>query len=96
MSNERVNNKLVLKFFEDLRGIPQSTEDVETYVQARLNRPPAAIVDRAIKFLESAGYLERCEATAADNPMWKITASGSRQALRLVDHKYLDPMIWEK
>jgi hypothetical protein len=95
MNQERINNKMLLKYFEDLRGIPQNSEDIQQYMQTRLNRPAASISDRAVKYLESAGYVERCEATAADEPMWKITAKGSQQALKLVPREQLDPMIWE-
>lgn len=95
MIQERTINRLVIGFFEDLRGIPQRFEDVSNYVRLRINRPAESLSQRSLSYLESAGYIEKSQATAADDPMWKITSKGIAQALRMVDVKDLDKMIWE-
>lgn len=86
--------RIVLGYLADLQSIPQTFGEVSAYAQSRLRRACEVEAREAIDTLETLGYLARAEATAADEPLWKITASGLRQALRRVPPKELDPMIW--
>lgn len=92
---ERQFNRSVLKYMDQIRGIPQSIEDLHGYVSNLVRRTCEPQVQRAIEYLESAGYVERCQATAADAPLWKITAAGTKQINRMVKPAELDSMIWE-
>lgn len=91
---DRIVNRTILHYFNDL-GIAQSFDDVDSYVRGRVGRRATNDVDRSLRYLESAGYIEQCQATAADDPAWKITAAGMRQAGRQVRPDDLDPMIWD-
>ena len=95
MMTERDFNKIILRYFNDMRGIPRSVGEVSEYVRLRIRRPCEAQCERALEYLVASKYIERCEATAADEPLFKITQSGMRQAARRVAQKELDPMIWE-
>ena len=90
---ERMINRLVLLFLDDLRGIPQGFEEISEYVSRRLRRPSGELVERALAALESAGYAEQTQRTQADERLWKITAAGIRQATKNVPS--LDPLIWD-
>jgi hypothetical protein len=94
MIEARQYNQLLLRWFNDLVGIPQSRSDAITYTRSRVHRPCEAETDRALAYLESAKYIERIEATVADEPLYKITALGMQQAERMVPKANLDPMIW--
>ena len=91
--NERQFNRLLLSQLNDLRGIPQTEAELAAYVEARMHKPSEAQVARSLEYLESAAYIVRCEATAADAALWKITAAGMRQILRQVKPGELDPLI---
>ena len=91
--NERLLNNMVLRYFNDLRGIPRTIEEVHDYIQQRWRKPCLPAVERAIEYLSSALYLARCEAMAADEPLYVISASGIRQILKQVKPDGLDPMI---
>lgn len=91
--NERWFNKLLLAYLNDLRGIPQTEVELNDYVQRRLHKPSPAEAARALTYLESAGYIEQSQATAADAPLWKITAGGIRQITKNVKPTELDPMV---
>lgn len=90
---QKTTNRLCLKFAADVVGIPQTRADFEEYINGR--GLEAAYVAKALAYLASAGFLERCEKTAASVPMWKCTAQGARQAAREVPAEQLDPLIWE-
>ena len=92
--SERLLTRTVLRYAADLRGIPQSFEEIHNHVAGRLRRPAHSETVNAIATLETLGYLARSEATAADEPLYTITASGLRQALKQVPAAQLDPMIW--
>ena len=92
--NERYYIRTILRFFDDLRVVPQTLEEVSNYVYGLTGKPCEAQVDRAMSYLESAEYIERCEANVADKPMWKITAKGIRQVTRNIPKEQKDPMIW--
>jgi hypothetical protein len=97
MENERQMNRLALQYMADLRSVPQTAGEVADYLGGRLacGRGRALeLARRACDTLEVAGYLARCAAAAADEPLWKITADGLRQALRQVPPTKLDPLIW--
>lgn len=91
---ERYYNKLVLLYLADLRGIPQTASEIADYVAGRVNRPAQAETLRALDTLQTLGYIERAEATAADQPLYKVGPGGLRQALKQVPPSALDPMIW--
>lgn len=92
--NERLINRMVLNLFNDLRGIPQALADVEYHLVARTQDPTArALAARSLQYLDAAGYIAHCEATAADTSLWKITANGIRMAEKQVPAAELDPMI---
>ena len=92
--NEAQMNRLALLYMRDLQSVPQTGAEIATYCAGRMRQPCEARARRAVETLETLGYLARCEATAADEPLYKITASGLRQALRRVKPDELDPMIW--
>jgi DNA-binding IclR family transcriptional regulator len=85
---------MALQYLNDLAGIPQSFEEVSNHLASRARMPVEAQAHRALNYLDAAGYIERCEHTAADDPAWKITAKGIRMAERQVPSNELDPMIW--
>lgn len=91
--NQKTTNRLCLKFAADVVGIPQTKADFEEYISGR--GLDATFVPKALAYLASAGFLERCERTAASVPMWKCTATGARQAAREVPADQLDPMVWD-
>lgn len=91
--NQKLTNRLCLKFAADVVGIPQTRADFEEYLNGR--GLESTFVPKALAYLTSAGFFERCEKTAASVPMWKCTAKGVRQAAREVPADELDPMIWE-
>jgi hypothetical protein len=91
--NERYYNRLLLAHLNDLRGIPQTLDELAELAQARLRKPCLPQCERALEYLQTAGYIERCEATAADAPLWKITADGIRQITKNVKPQELDPLI---
>lgn len=93
--NERMINKLVLRFLNDVMGIPQSGAEIVDYVFGRTNRECSALVERALIYQQSAGYVEQAQPTAADERMYKVTAKGTRQIERLVPQAEIDPMIWD-
>ena len=92
--NDAGMNRMALLYMRDLQSVPQTVAEIASYCQSRLRRPCDDRTRRAVETLETLGYLARCEATAADEPLYKITASGLRQALRIVKPDELDPMIW--
>lgn len=92
--NERMFNRLLLSYLNDVRGIPQTFEELSSYAAGRVRRPCEAEAERALEYLVAAGYAERCELTAADPRMWKISATGIRMALKQVPAEELDPMVW--
>lgn len=87
-------NRLVLLYCRDLQSVPQTVGEIADYAQQRLRRTCEPETRAAVDTLETLGYLARCEATAADEPLYKITASGLRQALKKVRPADLDPMVW--
>lgn len=87
-------NKLSLCYLADLNGIPQEVGEVADYIEKRLRHPARAETRAALERLETLGYVARAEATAAAEPLYKITASGLRQASRQVRPEELDPMVW--
>jgi hypothetical protein len=91
---ERLINRITLRHLADLRMVPQTGREIAEYVQGRIRRPCEYEVETALCTLEAAGYVARCEATAADRPLWKITATGLRQALQAVPRAELDPLVW--
>jgi hypothetical protein len=91
--NEKMTRRLCLKYAADVVGIPQSQADLVEYINGR--GLDSTFVAKALAYLASAGFLERCEKTAASVPMWKCTAAGARQAAREVPPEQLDPMIWD-
>lgn len=95
MISERMANRILLAWFNDLRGIPQSLEEASNYLSARVRKPSGAETEKAVEFLTQAGYLEHAERTAADPQLWKITAAGMRQISKQVPAAQLDPMIWD-
>ncbi len=95
MNTERLANRLVLRHAADVNGIPQDAGDFAQVLKRRGVEPPQAEARRSVRELETLGYLERCEATAADEALWKITAAGLRQILKNVKPDALDPMIWD-
>lgn len=95
MINERIYNRVVLCFLNDLVGIPQTRKEIVEHLAGRIRKPCEAQVDRALSVLETLEYVRRCEPTADDEPMYKITDKGMRQAGRKVPLSELDPLIWE-
>jgi len=94
MNNDVLLNRLTLAYMADLQSVPQSHGEVAAYLQSRLGRKAEGEARRAIETLCTLNYLARAEATAADEPLYKITASGLRQALKRVAPADLDPMVW--
>jgi hypothetical protein len=92
--NSMTINRLCLQYFADLQSVPQTAAEAAEYIGGRMRRPARAETDRALSTLETLGYLARAEATAADEPLYKITASGLRQILKRVSVSDLDPMVW--
>lgn len=93
-TNERLCNRLILRHASDVAGIPQSAADFAHVLRGRGLEPAEAAARQGIAQLATLGYLARAEATAADEPLYKITASGLRQILRQVKAEELDPMVW--
>jgi len=91
--DQRYATKLCLQLLDDLNGVPQGIEDLREHVSNRVRLPVGAEIERAMNYLEQAGYAERCEATAADDPLWRATAKGMRQIRRQVPRSELDPMV---
>ena len=91
--NEIWFNKFCLSFSENRRGIPFCLQDVADAAAQRLRKPCEFPCDRALEFLLAAKYLARCELTAADEPLYKITADGIRQIFKKVPPAEVDPMI---
>lgn len=92
--NERYYNRTILRFFNDLRGVPQTLEEVSNYVHGLTGKRSETQVERAMTYLTEAEYIERCEATVADKELWKITAKGMRQASQNIPKADMDKMIW--
>jgi len=94
IAETRLVNRTVLQLLDDLRGIPQTFDVIDGYVETRLRKRTANLTADAVKYLEAAGLIEACRATAADERCWKVTAKGMRQAQKMVPEDELDPMIW--
>jgi hypothetical protein len=93
-ADDRLLARMLLVFMADLAGIPQTFRELADYAAKRLRRPCDGEVQMILSRLETYDYLARCEAQAADLPLYKITASGLRQALKQVPPDQLDTSIW--
>ena len=94
MNERRFFNREVMLHYSDLAGIPRSRDDVKESLRRRLRRRCEHQVEKAITYLAAAGYIEDCAETAADDPIYRITAGGIRQAEKQVPRDDLDMMIW--
>ena len=90
----RLVNRLVLQTLDDLNGIPQTFDEIDDVVSERMARRVTNHTADAIRYLEEAGYIAECRATAADERCWKVTAKGMAQVARAVAEDELDRMIW--
>ena len=94
MNNDVLANRLILRHCADVTGIPQGVVDFAHLLRSRSIEPADGAAERAARELATLGYLSRCEATAGDDALYKITASGLRQISRRVPAAELDPMVW--
>ncbi|GEM_PF-4347137 len=92
---DRLVNRSTLQLFDDLTGIPQAFEEVESHIETRLQEASTHHARRALTYLENAGYIEQCQVSAVDKPLWKITALGTRMIRKLVPRGELDLMLFE-
>lgn len=92
--NQKLVNRLVLKWAADQVGIPFAIDDAREHVNDLTQGIGGDFVPKALAYLTQAGFLARVERTAAARPLWTCTAPGAQQAAREVPAANLDPMIW--
>ena len=92
--DNRLINRLLLRHASDVNGIPQTVQDFADVLATRGIAGAEDTARRSLNNLQTLGYVQRCEATAADRPMYKITADGLRQINKQVAPDKLDAMIW--
>ncbi len=94
MNEPRLIARMTLLYLADLTGIPQTRDDIARYITRRTSEPCRPQVGEALRRLTTLGYIENGAQTADDEPLYKITASGLRQAERQVAAADLDPFVW--